>query len=64
MSRLGSAGSLVGLELDETQMRQGHWAVVDVIGKGGHIRTLPIGPDYGTLSRLQTKSRTPGKRPF
>ena len=33
---------LVGLELDEIQMRQGHWAVVDLIGKGGHIRTVPI----------------------
>ena len=33
---------LVGLELDEVQMRQGHWAVVDLIGKGGHIRTAPI----------------------
>jgi site-specific recombinase XerD len=21
---------------------QGHWAVVDLIGKGGHIRTVPI----------------------
>jgi site-specific recombinase XerD len=28
--------------LDEIQMRQGHWAVVDLIGKGGHIRTVPI----------------------
>jgi site-specific recombinase XerC len=27
---------LVGLELDEVQIRQGHWAVVDLIGKGGH----------------------------
>ena len=33
---------LVGLEVDEVQMRQGHWAVVDLIGKGGHIRTVPI----------------------
>jgi len=33
---------LVSLELDEIQMRQGHWAVVDLIGKGGHIRTVPI----------------------
>jgi site-specific recombinase XerD len=23
-------------------MRQGHWAIVDVIGKGGHVRTVPI----------------------
>jgi site-specific recombinase XerD len=33
---------LVGLDLDEIQIRQGHWAVVDLIGKGGHIRTVPI----------------------
>jgi site-specific recombinase XerD len=33
---------LVGIEFDEIQMRQGHWAVVDLIGKGGHIRTVPI----------------------
>jgi site-specific recombinase XerD len=33
---------LVGLELDEIQKRQGHWAVVDLIGKGGNIRTVPI----------------------
>jgi hypothetical protein len=36
---------LVGLELDEIQTRQGHWAVVDLVGKGGHIRTVPI-PDW------------------
>ena len=33
---------LAGLELDEIQMRQGHWAIVDLIGKGGHVRTVPI----------------------
>jgi site-specific recombinase XerD len=33
---------LVGMDMDEVQMRQGHWAVVDLIGKGGHIRTVPI----------------------
>ena len=33
---------LVGLEMHKIQMRQGHWAVVDLIGKGGHIRTVPI----------------------
>ena len=29
---------LAGLELDEIQTRQGHWAIVDLIGKGDHIR--------------------------
>jgi len=33
---------LVGLEMNDVQMRQGHWAVVDLVGKGGHIRTVPI----------------------
>ena len=33
---------LVGLDTDEVQMRQGHWAIVDLIGRGGHIRTVPI----------------------
>jgi site-specific recombinase XerD len=33
---------LVGLELGEIQMGQGHWAVVDLVGKGDHIRTVPI----------------------
>ena len=33
---------LVGLEMNEVQMRQGHWAVLDLIGKGEHIRTVPI----------------------
>jgi integrase len=33
---------LVGLRLDDVQMRQGHWAIVDLIGKGGHIRTVQI----------------------
>jgi Phage integrase family len=28
--------------MDEVQMRQGHWAIVDLIGKGKHIRTVPI----------------------
>src|SRR5215469_4352563 len=33
---------LVALELVDIQMRQGHWAIVDLVGKGGHIRTVPI----------------------
>ena len=33
---------LAGLEMEDIQKRQGHWAIVDLIGKGGHIRTVPI----------------------
>ena len=51
---------LVGLELDEVQMRQGHWAVVDLIGKGGHIRTVPI-PEWSRLRSISGR-RQPGSR--
>jgi integrase len=33
---------LSDLKLDDLQIRQGHWAVVDLVGKGGHIRTVPM----------------------
>ena len=34
--------SAVACAVDDIEMRQGHWAIVDLIGKGGHIRTVPI----------------------
>jgi len=40
---------LVGLKFDEIQVRQGHWPIVDLVGKGGHIRTVPI-PDWAKLA--------------
>jgi site-specific recombinase XerD len=33
---------LSALRIDDLQIRQGHWAVVDLVGKGGHIRTVPM----------------------
>jgi site-specific recombinase XerD len=30
------------LRLRDLQRREDHWAIVDLIGKGGHIRTVPI----------------------
>jgi integrase len=35
----------VSLRLDELQQREEHWAIVDLHGKAGHIRTVPI-PDW------------------
>ena len=35
----------VGLRLDHLQQREEHWAIVDLLGKGDHIRTVPI-PDW------------------
>ena len=36
---------LAELTLDHLQQREDHWAVVDLIGKAGHMRTVPV-PDW------------------
>lgn len=36
---------LADLDFRHLQQREGHWAIVDLIGKGGHIRTVPV-PDW------------------
>ncbi|HEY1950467.1 MAG TPA: tyrosine-type recombinase/integrase [Bryobacteraceae bacterium] len=33
------------LTVDHMQQREGHWAIVDLVGKGGHVRTIPV-PDW------------------
>src|ERR1700694_5692768 len=35
----------VSLRLDDLQQREEHWAIVDLLGKGGHVRTVPV-PDW------------------
>lgn len=36
---------LVHLKLQDVQQREDHWAIVDLVGKGGHVRTIPV-PDW------------------
>jgi integrase len=33
---------LVGLRLEDFQVREEHWVIADLIGKGRHIRTVPV----------------------
>lgn len=33
---------LSALTVEGLQIRQGHWAIVDLVGKGGHVRTVPM----------------------
>jgi site-specific recombinase XerD len=33
---------LVGLETEDFQVREEHWVIADLVGKGKHIRTVPI----------------------
>ena len=30
------------LTFDHLQQREDHWAIVDLVGKGGHVRTIPV----------------------
>jgi len=32
----------VALTLDHLQQREDHWAIVDLVGKAGHVRTVPV----------------------
>ncbi len=36
---------LAELNFSQLQQREEHWAIVDLVGKGGHIRTIPV-PDW------------------
>src|SRR4029453_13678238 len=33
---------LRGLNMKSIQLREQHWVIADLVGKGGHIRTVPI----------------------
>jgi integrase len=46
-------GELLGLSAASIQLREEHWVIVDLHGKAGHIRTVPI-PLYGSSKRSIT----------
>jgi integrase len=33
---------LAGLTFEELQQREDHWVIADLVGKGGHVRTVPV----------------------
>jgi hypothetical protein len=33
---------IIDLTWDHIQRREDHWAIIDLVGKGGHIRTMPM----------------------
>lgn len=35
-------GELLALQLGWIQQREEHWVIADVVGKGGHVRTVPM----------------------
>lgn len=35
-------GELLALTTESVQQREEHWVITDLVGKGGHVRTVPI----------------------
>ena len=35
-------GELLALRVDSIQVREAHWVIADLLGKAGHIRTVPV----------------------
>jgi integrase len=35
-------GELLALQLEWIQQREEHWVIADLVGKGGHVRTVPM----------------------
>ena len=35
-------GEVLALRVDSIQLREEHWVIADLLGKAGHIRTVPI----------------------
>jgi len=56
---------LTELTIDHFQRREDHWAIVDLIGKGGHVRTIPV-PSWvtGTVDDWLAASRIVNGRLF
>jgi integrase len=56
---------LSALKVDDLQIRQGHWAIVDLVGKGGHIRTVPM-PNWvkSAIDRWMSSAKVAAGRVF
>jgi integrase len=35
-------GELLALQVESIQLREEHWVIADLLGKAGHIRTVPV----------------------
>jgi site-specific recombinase XerC len=56
---------LADLEFTHLQQREEHWVIVDLVGKGGHIKTVPM-PDWvkATLNDWIGATELGGERLF
>jgi len=43
-------GELLAMQVESIQLREDHWVVADLLGKTGHIRTVPVALKKGLSS--------------
>ena len=41
---------LTALRIEDLQQREEHWVIADLVGKGGHMRTIPVPDPFEELS--------------
>jgi integrase len=46
---------VTNLRLEDLQLREGHWVIADLRGKGGHIRTIPPAVGEGRGRQLDSR---------
>jgi integrase len=47
---------VAGLKIGDLQRRENHWAIVDLVGKAGHVRTVPVPNWVKTAIDIWTES--------
>jgi integrase len=60
-----TTGRTLFAQIEDLQIRQGHWAIVDLVGKGSHIWTVPM-PLWvkDAVDRWREAARVAGGRIF
>lgn len=53
------------MTVEDLQIRQGQWAIVDLVGKGGHVRTVPM-PAWvkDAVDRWRNAAKVTARRTF
>jgi hypothetical protein len=59
-----ASSETVNLRLDQLQSRQNHWVIVDMIGKGGRLRTVPVAIVSSIVVPIPALSKTAWMRAF
>jgi site-specific recombinase XerD len=43
---------VAGFAVEDLQQREKHWVIADLVGKGGHVRTVPVSTTASILEQF------------